>query len=138
MKLTYSAGGIVINQHGQVLLINEGGDFWGLPRGRIDPGEDTLAAARREIWEESGLTHLTYIRKLGHYQRHPYNDGNPDTRELKTITLFLFTTTEPLADKNEEDNETIWASPEQAADLLTEPHDKQFFASKMSDIVGIV
>jgi predicted NUDIX family NTP pyrophosphohydrolase len=46
----------------QVLLVHLGGPFWakkdagawGLPKGLIEPGEDPLAAARREFAEETG------------------------------------------------------------------------------------
>ena len=135
MILTYSAGGIILNQEGKVLLIKEDGNFWGLPKGRIQEDEDPLAAAKREIFEEAGLTNLTFVRELGSYQRHPYNNGNPDTSELKTITLFLFKTDEPLADSNDENNETAWVTPDEAATMLTEPHDQQFFKSKLSEIM---
>jgi len=30
--------------------------FWSIPGGMVDPGEDPLTAARRELHEESGLT----------------------------------------------------------------------------------
>jgi hypothetical protein len=47
----------------EVLLAHPGGPFfanqdegiWGLPKGLADPGEDLLAAARREFTEETGL-----------------------------------------------------------------------------------
>jgi putative (di)nucleoside polyphosphate hydrolase len=29
---------------------------WQMPQGGIDPGEDPEAAARRELWEETGVT----------------------------------------------------------------------------------
>ena len=47
----------------EVLLAHPGGPYfagqdvgiWGLPKGLADPGEDLLAAARREFAEETGL-----------------------------------------------------------------------------------
>jgi len=48
----------------QVLLAHPGGPFWvkkdagawSIPKGLIDPGEELLAAARREFTEETGFT----------------------------------------------------------------------------------
>jgi predicted NUDIX family NTP pyrophosphohydrolase len=49
----------------EVLLVHPGGPFWAnkdegvwsIPKGEYDPGEDALAAARRELAEETG-THI--------------------------------------------------------------------------------
>jgi len=42
---------------GHVLLHRlEGGDFWALPGGRVEPGEDARAALLREMEEELGET----------------------------------------------------------------------------------
>jgi predicted NUDIX family NTP pyrophosphohydrolase len=49
----------------QVLLVHPGGPFWRrkdagawtIPKGEIDAGEDPLAAARRELAEETGVCH---------------------------------------------------------------------------------
>ncbi|WP_181701567.1 RNA pyrophosphohydrolase [Chthonobacter albigriseus] len=38
------------------------GADWCLPQGGIDPGEDIAAAARRELWEETGITSATLLR----------------------------------------------------------------------------
>ena len=55
---TRSAGGVVVNAEGKVLVVNQHGTSWSLPKGHIEDGEDALAAARREIYEESGVSDL--------------------------------------------------------------------------------
>lgn len=55
-----------------VLLIRRGCDpyagCWALPGGHVDPGEETLLAARRELLEETGL-HAPVMDSLGVYAR---------------------------------------------------------------------
>jgi predicted NUDIX family NTP pyrophosphohydrolase len=61
-----SAGVLLYRRRGgvvEVFLVHPGGPFWAkkdraawsIPKGEIDPGEDLLAAARREFREETGL-----------------------------------------------------------------------------------
>ena len=52
----HTAGGIVLDDQGRVLLVrhrNHG--RWLQPGGSIEPGEDPAAAALREIREETGV-----------------------------------------------------------------------------------
>ena len=57
----------------QVFLAHPGGPFWAdkdagawtIPKGLIDPGEDPLAAARREFGEETGLHPAAPFLPLG-------------------------------------------------------------------------
>ncbi|MET0743848.1 MAG: RNA pyrophosphohydrolase [Microvirga sp.] len=37
---------------------------WQMPQGGIDPGEDLVAAARRELWEETGVTSAAHVATL--------------------------------------------------------------------------
>src|SRR6185436_8849208 len=93
MKKTFSAGGIVLNPQGDVLVVSQNGNSWSLPKGHLDPGEDALSAAKREIEEESGVNNLTYIKELGTYERTRISLGNEaGPIPMKRITLFLFTT----------------------------------------------
>src|SRR5215470_1995476 len=41
--------------------------LWELPAGRIDPGEDQLTAAKRELLEETGFTASKWQRALSFY-----------------------------------------------------------------------
>lgn len=134
MRDSYSGGGVVLNDKGEVLLINEGGGYWGLPKGRIDPGEDVLTAAVREIQEETGLTELEYVTELGTYQRHPHNFGREDTTVLKHITMFLFRTCQEPPATNDEGNEARWMTLDQALETLTLSQDRDFLRGKCESI----
>ena len=93
MKRTRSAGGVVVNQKGDVLVVYQHGDSWSLPKGHLDPGEDDLAAARREIYEESGVEDLKLLCELGRYERARISfGGGDDPSELKSLLIFLFHT----------------------------------------------
>ena len=45
---------------------NKEGDFWQMPQGGVDPGEDPGAAVLRELWEETGAKaeHVEVIARL--------------------------------------------------------------------------
>jgi len=45
MKETKSAGGVVINNHGRILVVSQKGTSWSLPKGHIDEGESACVAA---------------------------------------------------------------------------------------------
>jgi ADP-ribose pyrophosphatase YjhB (NUDIX family) len=129
MKKTRSAGGVVTNDKGEVLVVSQRGRSWSLPKGHIDPGEDALAAAKREIYEESGIRDLELVRELGTYERHKISwDGNDDRSERKVITMFLFRTSEKRLKPVDPDNpEARWVEKSKVALLLTHEKDKEFF-----------
>ncbi len=129
MKKTHSAGGVVTNSGGEVLVVSQHGTSWSLPKGHIDPGENALVAAKREIYEESGIRDLELIRKLGTYERHKIGvDGGDDRSELKVITMFLFRTREKSLKPVDPDNpEARWVERSKVALLLTHEKDKEFF-----------
>jgi len=128
-KSTESAGGVVLNKQGLVLVVNQHGSSWSLPKGHIEPGEDKLAAALREIYEESGISKAEYVKDLGHYCRYKIGkNGDEDRTEFKKIYIFLFKT--DLINLNPSDPhnpEARWVDKEEVSSLLTHPKDKEFF-----------
>ena len=131
-----SAGGVVLNPVGDVLVVNQNNNSWSLPKGHLDEGEKALEAARREIHEESGVKDLTYIKKLGVYERPRIGrDGDDDRTETKRITLFLFTTKQMRLTPVDPDNpEARWVPRSKVADLLTHGKDKTFFLSILKQL----
>ncbi len=139
-KIRYGAGGVVVNSTtGQVLVVNQNGNSWSLPKGGIDAHEEIISAARREIFEESGVTDLTFICPLGNYQRYAIswdktNESNKNDKEhrglLKDLTFFLFTTNQQeLCPQDPANPEARWVDKNKVADLLTHAKDKEFFLS---------
>ncbi|MDA1120666.1 MAG: NUDIX domain-containing protein [Bacteroidetes bacterium] len=135
---TRSAGGVVLNQTGQVVVVNQNGTSWSLPKGHLEANETPLQAAIREIEEECGITELQLIRELGMYQRYRIGlDGTDDPSELKTIIMFLFSTHEQILKPTDHQNpEARWIEKTQVTDLLTHPKDKEFFES-VCDLISL-
>ena len=118
----------MVNHAGQVLVVSQRGTSWSLPKGHIRPDETTLQAAVREIGEESGLTHLIFLRYLGTYQRYKIGPEGDDTSELKTLHMYLFKTEEtPLRPTDPDNPEAKWVEIGEVAELLTHFRDKEFF-----------
>jgi ADP-ribose pyrophosphatase YjhB (NUDIX family) len=137
MIKTKSAGGVVINNKGQVLVVSQYGTSWSLPKGHIQENEDELTAAKREIHEESGITDLHLVRKLGTYSR--FRIGKDprydDQTELKEITIYFFKTNqEGLSPLDVNNPEAKWVEKEDVADILTNEKDRAFYSSIMDQL----
>ena len=79
--LPTSCGTLLINPHGKILLCHVTGTRnWDIPKGMQDPGESTLEAAIRELWEEAGLA----------FDRAEFEDlGSFDYRRDKRLHLYM-------------------------------------------------
>jgi ADP-ribose pyrophosphatase YjhB (NUDIX family) len=90
MESATSAGGVVyrITEHGVEVVIcgrtNEG--IWGLPKGTPEPGEDLVAAATREVREETGLE-VAVEEEIGSIRYWFVGEG---VRYHKTVHHYLF------------------------------------------------
>lgn len=91
MKTEISAGGLIVRlyqSNWEILLICDPKGEWTFPKGHPEEGESTLAAATREIAEETGLHALTYVDKLTPVSYLYTRDG----LVKKTVQYYLFTT----------------------------------------------
>ena len=130
MRLTISAGGVVVNRKGQVVVVNQNGSSWSLPKGHVENGEDNLTAAKREIYEETGIKDLKLIKEFESYKRHKMGqDGKGNNfSEMKTLHFFLFSTeTDELKPIDPDNPEARWVDKEDVATLLSHKKDKEFF-----------
>lgn len=138
-RTTHTAGGVVMNDRQEVLVVNTKGTSWSLPKGHLEAGEELIVAARREIYEESGVTDLVFIKELPVYERYKIGKGGvgEDKSEKKIIHFFLFTThQERLQPVDPENPEARWVAIQEVVDLLTHPVDKGFFTSIINELHG--
>lgn len=135
-KHVHSAGGVVLNAKGQVLVVNQKKRSWSLPKGHIDEGEDKITTAKREIYEESGISNLVLVKEFNHYKRYRMGKDNKDDKsEMKTIFMFLFKTNQrKLSPIDPFNPEARWVDKDKVADLLTHEKDKEFFMSVVDKI----
>jgi ADP-ribose pyrophosphatase YjhB (NUDIX family) len=135
-KVTVSAGGVVINPQKKILLVNQRGTSWSLPKGHVEPGEDPLHAAEREITEESGVEDLNFVQILGAYGRYKIGKkSGEDKNEWKVIICFLFKTKQnDLHPQDPFNPQARWVAPDEVGNLLTHTKDKAFFQSIRAQI----
>lgn len=126
-----SAGGVILNKRNEVLVVNQRGRSWSLPKGHVEENETLLQAAKREIEEETGVSELELIKEFKPYKRFRTRIGGGDDKSKeKTLYFFLFKTNqEELKPIDPHNPEAKWVKIEEVSDLLTHPKDKDFFNS---------
>ena len=78
MKVTRHSSGVVIRRHfgdGPRYLLLRCFGYWDFPKGEVEPGEDLLATARREVLEEAGLAELIFRWGEEFVETPPYSRG---------------------------------------------------------------
>lgn len=132
-----TAGGIILNKKRNICLVNDkviGTSTWSLPKGRMKKEEKLLETAKREIYEETGLKNITFIKKLGIIRR----PSNIFPLVEKEIHVFLFTTNQnklhSLFNDQFEYAEPNWFTYDEAVDRLTSEKDREFLKLKRKEI----
>ena len=67
LPLSSGVGIVLINKNNQVFVakrIDNPKNFWQMPQGGVDEGEDFLTAAYRELEEETSVKNVEFIKEL--------------------------------------------------------------------------
>lgn len=107
---TVSAGGVVVGPDGVLLIARRGANGslqWTLPKGLVEPGEDVMATAVREVREETGIE-AAIDSKLGTID-YWFVWKPEDTRYHKFVHYFLMLPTGgDFSARDDEAEEVRW------------------------------
>ena len=119
--------GIFISNDGQILLGERSEDpgMWQLPQGGVEPGESTLEAIKREIFEEVGIKNFNIIKQTKEfisYRWHP--DIFPNSQYIGQEHIYFLIEGDNLVPTSlgpsEEFSRFKWVSVEEALKLIVE------------------
>jgi 8-oxo-dGTP pyrophosphatase MutT (NUDIX family) len=118
MKVMPAGGGLIVNEKQEILLIFRRGK-WDLPKGKLDPGETMEQCALREVMEETGLQHHRLVRPLP-TTYHTYTQNGKLILKESHWFLMEAPSTDTLKAQTEEDIEEIgWVPQTQLAGPLS-------------------
>lgn len=138
MEKVECAGGIVVNPNGLVAIITNQKGKTTLPKGTHKEGDDwPEGTAKREIWEETGLTQFTVVSYLGTLVREGFTAENATTpSRTKHIEMFHCTTewSGELTPKADDVERAFWVPPDELAVVLWWPEELAFFEAHRGDL----
>lgn len=112
-----AGGGLVLNKNQDILLIFRRG-YWDLPKGHQDPGETIEACALREVQEETGLQNLLLGAPLT-ITYHSYEQGSHlILKESHWYLMQLAGDETPVPQTEEDIEQTKWVAPQDMAPYL--------------------
>lgn len=102
-KHTESAGIVLYNRNGEVLLVQQYGRSWSCPKGHLEYEEEILETALRELKEETGIPHqFIKIEKGMHSYTRDSRYGPPETKTIYLLPARLTQQMDNLALRSDE------------------------------------
>ena len=138
-KIQISAGGVAFRERGdqiEVALISVGEDArWQLPKGLVDKGESTEAAAAREVREEAGINTevIARIDKVEYW--YLWNEEGRRIRYHKFVYFYLLRyKSGDVRDHDDEVNEARWVAIDDAMNMLAFDNEKKILGLALQSI----
>ena len=100
-----------------LVLRHRNGGHWGLPKGRIEPGESDLEAALREAQEESGIKTIEKVPFFRTASSYSFPRGGRKVR--KKVVYFLGRVCQKKVVPSKEHSEGLWLAFPEARETLT-------------------
>jgi 8-oxo-dGTP diphosphatase len=123
-NIVRAAGAVLVDGERVALVHRPRYDDWTLPKGKNEPGEDDIAAALREVQEETGF-HGRIERDLGVVR---YTVEKHGAVLPKVVRYYVMAVGAGAFEPNHEVDELRWVTREQAAQLLTYERDREVLA----------
>ena len=118
-----SAGGIIFDHDGRVLLLRRAGErTWCFPKGHVEPGESAPAAAVREIREECGLE-VEIGRRVGEIAYTFYSKAEGVNHD-KRVVYFLANPIGGVVTLEDRFDAWRWVTPSRALRMVPYRNDK--------------
>jgi 8-oxo-dGTP diphosphatase len=123
-NIVRAAGAVLVDGDRVALVHRPRYDDWTLPKGKHQPGEDDIAAALREVLEETGFQGRIE-RDLGVIR---YTVEKHGAVLPKVVRYYVMRVEAGAFAPNNEVDELRWMTPGQAAQLLTYERDREVLA----------
>jgi bis(5'-nucleosidyl)-tetraphosphatase len=91
--------------------------FWGFPKGHAEKGETPLEAAQRELFEETEIEVLEWLREEPLLEQYVYQDKDGSVE--KKVFFYLAITTEEFEVDSKEIVDGKWVSLKEAKELIS-------------------
>jgi len=123
-----SAGGVVYKvSQGRVFFVLVGRrrrNYWCLPKGRTEKDETEIEAAKREVFEETGLTDVEVGEKIGTIS-YEFHLKDSDTVCNKYVHFYLMKANNDALNVGTEFDRAMWFTPRDALNMVTHKKEKE-------------
>ncbi len=124
-----SCGCIIIKNDEVLLIYEKGRNFWGFPKGHMEPGENEIETALREVKEEVGLD-----VSIDEEKRYTLNYIIRNEIDKTTVLYIATPINDEVVMQESEIENAKWCKFDEALELLTFDNWKEIFKKAIKDI----